>query len=559
MPDEVLPTSLALTPEALDQLLDAMVSVAGELELEAVLDRFVRISARLTGARYGAIDVRDSHGRAITFVRAGQAGALAAALRDGPQRPAILGGLPTEGAHRLVDLRQHPSFDGFPHVGTPAHGSFLGATLHVGSRVFGHLYLADKPVPFTAADEKIAEALAAAAGAAIANAQLYAEAERRETWLRAEQAITTMLLEGVDAEDALRHVASTARDVGEAEVAALALPGVDGELLVELAVGPGGDRLVGAPMAAGTRANTVLMTGKGITIPSLQAAPSVAVPVLREFGPALYAPFRAPGRGLGVLILLRRVGGPQFDEADLVTAVAFAEQAALAYVLAEARAAQDAAALLDERERIARDLHDLAIQQLFATGLQLETVRRRAARGVDATELTEIVQDALENVDGSVREIRHIVHDLRDPDGGVGLVARLRREVDLAQTGLGFAPTFVATLDGAQVAAGDLDEDRLDERVQGALASDVVAVVREALANAARHAEAHTVDVRLVVTPSAVRVEVRDDGVGMPTGPARRSGTTNLASRARARGGTFVVESLREGGGTTLAWSAPLP
>ena len=163
---------------------------------------------------------------------------------------------------------------------------------------------------------------------------------------------------------------------------------------------------------------------------------------MREFGPALFAPFRSPGRGLGVLILLRRVGSPRFDDADLATAVSFAEQAALAFVLAEARAAQDAAALLDERERIARDLHDLAIQQLFATGMQLETVRRRAARGVDATELLGVVDEALENVDGSVREIRHIVYALRDPDGGVGVVARLLREVDLARTGLGFAPTL---------------------------------------------------------------------------------------------------------------------
>ncbi|WP_028050262.1 GAF domain-containing sensor histidine kinase [Cellulomonas sp. URHD0024] len=557
MRDEVASGS-DLSAEALDELLDAMVAVAGELDLEAVLDRFVRVSARLTGARYGAIDVRDSHGRSITFVRTGEAGALAKALRDGPQRPAVLGALPTEGAHRLVDLREHPSFDGFPHTGAPAPGSFLGATLHVGSRVFGHLYLAGKPVPFTAADEKIVAALAGAAGAAVGNAQLYAEAERRETWLRAEQAITTMLLEGVDAEDALRHIASTAREVGEAQTVALALPGVGGELIVELAVGQDGERLVGTPMPTGSRADLVLVTGTGMRIPSLQDAETVASPVMRAFGPALFAPFHAPGRGLGVLILLRATGGPQFDDADLATAVSFSQRAALAYVLAQARAAEDAAALVDERERIARDLHDLAIQQLFATGLQLETVRRRAARGVDPAELTDVVDLALENVDGSVREIRHIVHDLRDPDGSVGLVARLRREVELARTGLGFAPRFVATLDGTTATEGDLDEDRLDERVGGSLASDVVAVVREALANAARHAEAHAVAVRLVVTPSAVLVEVQDDGIGIPADPARRSGTVNLASRARAREGTFAVRPVHDGVGTLLAWSAPL-
>ncbi len=543
-----------LTPETLDDLLDAILAVAGELELEAVLERFVKVSVQLTGARYGAIDVRDPHGRSVTFVRVGQAGALAQALRNGPQRPGILGLLPAEGALRLTDLAQHPSFRGLAHPPAP----FLGATVHVGPREYGHLYLSEKPEPFTPADEKVAAALAAAAGVAVANAQLYAEAERRESWLRAEQAITTMLLEGVDAEDALLHIASTAREVGGADTVALALPGVGGELVLELAVGPDGDPLVGVTMPSGTRAHTVLTTGKGLTVASLRDALDVADPAMRAFGPALFAPFRSPGRGLGVLLLFRRIGAPQFDDADLATAVSFAEQAALAYVLAEARAAQDAAALLDERERIARDLHDLAIQQLFATGLQLETVRRRAARGVDATELAQIVDEALAGVDGSVREIRHIVHDLRDPDGGVGLVARLRREVELARTGLGFAPTFVANLDGLAVVVGDLDEDRLDERVPGALASDVVAVVREALANAARHAEASTVDVRLDVTPTAIQVEVHDDGLGMPTGPTRRSGTSNLAARAFARGGTFQVTSTTASPGTRLTWSAPL-
>lgn len=550
------PAGGSLTPDALDHLLDAMLAVAGELDLDAVLERFVKVSARLTGARYGAIDVRDSHGRSITFVRTGRPGELAQALRNGPQRPALLDQLPIDGALSFADLRRHPTFDGFSELTAP--GSFLGATIHLGQRVFGHLYLSDKPEPFTPADEKVAAALAAAAGVAVSNAQQYAEAEHRTRWLRAERAITTMLLEGVGAEDALAHIASTAREVGGADTVALALPGVDGELVIELVDGLAGDDLIGTTMAAGSRAHDVLTAGKGLNVPSLQAAREVADPALRQLGPALFAPFRSPGRGLGVLILSRRVGAPRFDDSDLATAVSFAEQAALAFVLAEARTAQDAATLLDERERIARDLHDLAIQQLFATGMHLETVRRRAARGVDAAELAEVVDDALENVDGSVREIRHIVHELRDPDGGVGVVARLLREVDLARTGLGFDPSFVATLDGDVVAVGDLDADRLDERVHGSLASDVVAVVREALANAARHAEAHAVAVRLTATTSQVLLEVQDDGRGIRPGPSRQSGTTNLAARARARGGTFSVEPPREGGGTLLSWSVPL-
>ncbi len=192
-------------------------------------------------------------------------------------------------------------------------------------------------------------------------------------------------------------------------------------------------------------------------------------------------------------------------------------------MLAEARHAQDVAALLDERERIARDLHDLAIQQLFATGMQLETVRRRAARGVDPSELTGIVEDALDNVDSTVRQIRSIVHALRDPDASAPLAERLRREASLARTGLGFAPSLVITVDERVLDSTDaLDGDAgaLDDRVGEDMADDVVAVVREGLANAARHAQATAVAVRVDLLgdkPSgSITVEVEDDGAGLP-------------------------------------------
>jgi len=554
---EVPDSTLPVTGDALTDLLGAILAVASELDLPAVLERFVQVSAELTRARYGAINVLDPHGTSTTFVFTGVPTAVAAALRTAPHAQGVLGQIPSTGVLRLADLREHPAFRGFPREHPPM-GSFLGASVRVGPKVFGQLYLSEKAGGFTQDDEDVVLALAAAAGVAVANAQLYAEAERREHWLRAGQAITTMLLEDIDEEEALDHIASTAREVARADTAALVLPGLGGELLVELAVGYESERILGARMPRGGRAWTVMAEGKGLTLPSLSAARRVAVPEMRAFGPALYAPLRSAGEDIGVLILLRRIGGPPFDDGDLATAESFAAQAALAYVLAGARHAQDVAALLEERERIARDLHDLAIQQLFATGMQLETVRRRAARGVDATELLGVVDEALENVDGSVREIRHIVYALRDPDGGVGVVARLLREVDLARTGLGFAPTFVAVLDGATVTAGEVDEDRLDERVHGFLASDVVAVVREALANAARHAHASTVEVRLTAGDSDVLLEVQDDGVGIRPDPSRRSGTANLASRARARGGSFSIAPVSEGGGTLLSWSAPL-
>jgi signal transduction histidine kinase len=553
-----------MTGDGLADLMNAILAVAGELDLPAVLERFVQVTAELTGATFGAINVLDGQGASLTFVYTGVPTSVARMMSHPPHALGVLGQIPDEGALRLDDLTQHPAFLGWP-AHHPPMGTFLGASVRVRDRVFGQLYLSEKVdgSTFSEADERTVVALAAAAGVAVANAQLYAESGRREHWLQAGQEITTMLLEGIDEEEALEHIAHTAKEVAGADTAALALPGVGGELLIELADGMDADKLLGQVMPEGGRSWTVMHEGKGMLTPSLHASRTVSVEAMRAFGPAMYAPLQTSGRGVGVLLLLRRVGAPPFEEGDLETAASFASQAALAYVLAEARHAQDVAALLDERERIARDLHDLAIQQLFATGMQLETVRRRSARGVDPHELTAIVEDALDNVDESVRQIRQIVHQLRDPDAATGLVERLRREASLARTGLGFAPSLVISLDGRAVGSDDPEaEDLLDERLDVQLTDDVVAVVREGLANAARHAHAASVTVRVAVTGNGpqgtVLVEVQDDGVGLPEQRERSSGTGNLAARARQHQGTFELDAAPDGRGTLLSWRAPL-
>ena len=445
-------------------------------------------------------------------------------------------------------------------------GAFLGTAVRVNDQVYGYLYLADKADGFTDDDDEIVITLAAAAAVAIQNAQVYAESRRRERWLRASQEITMMLLSGAEQEDVLAHVAASAREVAGADTAALVLAGLADDLVMEIVDGVGAAELLGTVMPFDGRAHTVLADGIGLVVDSLSRARTMRVDAMRQFGPALYAPMQADGRGVGVLVLLRRTGSQPFDDSDLTTAETYAAQATLALVLAEARHAQDVAALIDERERIARDLHDLAIQQLFATGMQLETVRRRAERGVDPHELTGIVEDALDNVDATVRQIRSIVHALRDPDAEAPLAERLRREASLARTGLGFAPSLVVTVDQRvldSAEALDGDAGALDDRIGDDMADDVVAVVREGLANAARHARATSVAVRVDLRghgrTGKVVVAVRDDGAGLPPERDRRSGTDNLAARARRHGGTFTLGRPDDGRGTLLTWQAPLP
>jgi signal transduction histidine kinase len=266
------------------------------------------------------------------------------------------------------------------------------------------------------------------------------------------------------------------------------------------------------------------------------------------------------------MLLLRADGGGYFDQADLMTAESFASQAAVVLVLGEARHADDVKSLFDERERIARDLHDLAVQQLFATGMRLETARRQVTEGGSARELENIISDALDNVDAAVREIRSIIHDLRDPDAAAGLAERLRRESSLARAGLGFAPSLVILVDGqALEAPGSSPElgERLDRLVGQDLADDVVAVAREGLANAARHAKASSVRVTISVDCAAtaagrVQVEVADDGRGMPQDGHRRSGLANLEARARRHGGALEIKANQPAPGITLTWRVTL-
>ncbi|WP_051196976.1 GAF domain-containing sensor histidine kinase [Jonesia quinghaiensis] len=392
-----------------------------------------------------------------------------------------------------------------------------------------------------------------------------ADAIEREKWLSAGSEITTMLLQGSPEEDVLEHIVTVARDIADADTAGLVLPGLRGELVMEIVRGWNAEDLLGLVMPREGLSWTALRTGKAKIVPSLSKARNLSHPEMRRFGPALYAPMGTPEKPVGVLVLLRKVGEESFITKDLERASSFADQAALALVLSEARQAQDLGKLVEERERIARDLHDLAIQQLFATGMQLEVVRRRAARGLDKAGLISILDEALDNIDNSVREIRSIVHSLRDPDAATGIVERLRRESALARTGLGFAPSLVISLDDRDLGALDAAEDTIDEMISKSLSDDVLAVCREGLANSARHAQAQSVSVRVYFhsptspeTAGRVDVEVEDDGIGLKDVSGRKSGTWNLAARARQHGGSYTLENSPTGRGAILRWTAPI-
>ncbi|GIG41718.1 sensor histidine kinase [Cellulomonas phragmiteti] len=553
------PTAARPRADVTSALLAAILDMAGDLDTRSLLERFVAASTGLTGARYGAINIVDADGASVEFVQSGVPDAVVAALGHPPHAWGVLGAIPDEGVLRLDDLTEHPDFRGLP-PGHPPMGSFLGAAVRVRGERFGTLYLSEKPGGFGEADEGVVLSLAAAAAVAVHNSQSYALEVRRQQWLGAAQEISTMLLEGADAEDVLERVAAAAAQVARADVAAIVLPGADDdELLVEI-VTPAGRALLGADMSTEPRVRAVFDDGTGCVVEDVGTAASAAT---AGYGPALFAPMHAHGQGMGVLMLLRRVGAAPFTAEDLDLAQSFARQAALAFVLGEAQRLRGRAAVRDERTRIARDLHDLAIQQLFAAGMQVEALRTDPAQAVSA-HAAQVLEQVVGHVDAGIRQIRVIVRTLDDPGATIPLVERVVAEVELARSSLGFAPHLSVHLDGVEldVVAGDrVPATGIDDVVAPGRANNVVAVVREGLSNVARHARSHAVSVRLVVTTGPageVVVEVEDDGVGVPPAPTRASGTRNLAQRAEESGGSFSLLRPPSGRGALLRWSAPL-
>ena len=529
-------------PPAFDRrLLDAVVAVADGLELESTLRRIVRAASDLTAAPYAALGVLGEDGLHKAFVYTGIDQATAAAIGRLPRGHGVLGHITRVGrAVRVSNLADHPASSGFP-ASHPVMRSFLGVPVGIGDRVVGNLYLADKPGGFTAEDEDVVVALAAAAAVAVENAGLYEDVSRRELWAAAAQEVSTAMLSGAAEDDALQLIALQAREVAQAAVAALVLPGWEGNWVLEVADGEGAEGLVGTVMPPGGRAVSAVRSGTGLRASDLSSEPSIQVPALRDFGPALYAPLVAGTEHMGVLILLRRIGDPEFADLDLTTAERFAGQAALALRLADGRRRAEEAELLEDRARIARDLHDLVIQELFAMGMRLSRLRDRLEPSVVAD-----IDSSLESLDRVVRQIRSTIRALRDPDEPVGLAERLGGEADRARGSLGFRPVLeMGAVNGLE---GSIPPD---------MADDVVAVVREGLSNAARHAHASNVTVMVAVDGPLLRVEVIDDGAGLPARLHRRSGLDNLAERARRHDGTFTTES-GNGGGTTLSWQVPL-
>jgi signal transduction histidine kinase len=534
-------SEVAASRERLRALLDAVVGIGTDLDLHSTLHRIVVAACQLTDARYGALGVVGADRTLTDFITHGLSEENHRLIGELPHGHGVLGLLIEDPQPiRLPDITAHPRAYGFPPHHPPMH-SFLGVPVRIRDHVFGNLYLAEKEGggQFTDDDEELMRALSVAAGAAIENARLYEQMQRRQRWLEAAGEITGVLLGEINRAMALRLVAQRAREVARAESTLLLTRQSDTALTVEVAEGGVPRTLSGAviDVSAG-ELGEVVRGGHLAVVEDLGKAADWSASL--HTGSALLVPLTADGEALGVLAVAYPPGQAVAVEGpDVAMVETFAGQAALALQRARAQAERETLAVLGDRERIARDLHDVVIQRLFAAGMQLQGLGMHGLRPQSKERLDTVV----ESLDTTIRDIRGAIFELRTPTADT-LRAQVRTLVEEACGPLGFRPQLTV--------AGPVDTV-----VPDALRPAVVAVLREALSNAARHAGATEVLVDVAATGSRLTVRVTDDGVGVPSDVRSVGGVRNLHRRAEEVGGECELRPA-EPRGTVLTWSVPI-
>jgi signal transduction histidine kinase len=529
-------------------LLDAVVTMAADLSLDGLLERIVQIAASLADAEYAALGVLGAgrEHRLRTFVHHGMSPVQVHEIGDLPTGHGLLGLIIDRPEPlRLHDIAEHPESFGFPPHHPPMK-SFLGVPVRIRDQVFGNLYLTEKRGggDFTQQDEEIVVALAAAAGVAIENARLLEDATRRERWLAATAEVTALLSGWTAGPDALQAVADRAREVARADLSWI-VAGDDADSLVLRAVS-GAD--IDVPKVAKTvsmersLARDVVRTGAPVAVEDLSADPraftGAGVPGWPELGPAIIVPLRNSAGTQGVLALAwakDRVA--DYLAVDAALPASFAEQAALALQVAQAREDQQRLAVYEDRDRIGRDLHDLVIQRLFAIGLSLQSTGRFTTQPEVAARLNTAVDD----LDATIKDIRRSIFALGSMEDAADIQAEVTRMVDRAASTLKFRPKLA--FDGP-----------IRTRISADVAPDLLAVLGESLSNASRHANATAVEV-LVSAGDMICLVVTDNGSGLPA-RVNESGLRNMRLRAEQRGGSCEVTST-PGVGTRIEWAVP--
>ncbi len=525
-------------------LLDAVAALGSDLDLHSTLHRIIKTACELVGAEFGALGVLAADEQTLSdFITFGIADDVRKRIGPLPKGHGILGVLiRSPKPLRLHNIAADPRSHGFPAHHPPMH-SFLGVPLRTHGQVFGNLYLTEKEggADFSDDDEAIVVALAAAAGVAIENARLYEQSSQRQRWLEAAAEITDAVLGDLDRTGSLQLIAGRARTLASADVAAIVL--VDnGNLHVEVidaVAGVTGEIDVGQFITGGV-AEQVGRSGRPVIVTAPRADQSGHQDVSNSLGltSGMFVPMSSATGMLGVLAVGNLPGrAARYTNEELAVAGTFAGQATLALERAISRQSAQQLAVYQDRDRIARDLHDLVIQRLFATGLTLQGTLRQ----LHDAEVIARVKTAVDDLDETIREVRSSIFELHGHDEGNNVLAELHRVIGEFETSFDAKPTLRT-------------EGPVNTGVPDKISEHLVAVLTESLSNAARHGHASHAWANLTVGAD-VTLEITDDGDGY-VDSNRESGLQNLRERAEELGGTFSITP-RPGGGTTVCWTAP--
>lgn len=529
--------------ERMGGLLEAVVAVAEDLSLDAVLERVVQSACQLLHARYGALGVIGDDRALSHFITVGIDGELAKRIGPLPTGHGVLGLLISDPRPlRLHDLRRHPEAYGFPEHHPPMQ-SFLGVPVRVRDVVFGNLYLTEKEGggDFTVEDEELAVALAAAAGVAIENARLYDDARRRAQWLEACMDVSGMML-GTDptsSSSGLDPIAGRALQESGSRLALIVAPSPDGPgYVVAGADGEHAELFSGLPLALESEAlQCVLAGGEPLLVDN--AAEVLGVLDGTVTGPLLAVALSTQGAHHGLLLLVRDVGAGAYGRTDVEMGAVFGSHVALALELARVHRLREELLVFTDRDRIARDLHDLVIQRLFAAGLSVQSLNRFTKEDLALERIRAITGE----LDEAIRSLRDTIYSLKTGSGDTELLSgRLRRVTRSAAKAIPFAPALTIS--------GPVDSLLPDT------ANHVVAVVSEGLSNAIRHSGADSIAVSIAALKGRMTVLITDNGRGFSQ-PEKRTGLSNMEERARILDGTCIITSAPDAG-TSLEWSVPL-
>jgi signal transduction histidine kinase len=544
----------------LGALVEAGIALASESHLEVLLSRIAELARQVVGATYGAVGVVGDSGELTRFVYSGMDEETVRQIGKLPTGGGVLG-VVLERARplRLREIAEHPRSAGFP-VHHPVMHSFLGAPIVARGRVFGRLYLTEKQggTEFSEEDERLAMLFAAQAGVAIENASLYKALEargeelaRRLAQLASVEDVGKMLLtQSSPIDEVLEFAVEQARRLtGGTRATLMTLDAASDELVVRNAVGEGAVRLVGARLSPGTsKSHGVIRRRQAEVVAELEADSETnddtVLALLGNPADGVFVPLLVGSRAVGALAVYGSSGGHPFTVDDLSVLQILGNQAAIALENDRLTDLLQDLAVLEERDRISKELHDGVIQSIYSVGLSLQGSLSLLAHQPDRA--AQRVQEAIVELDNVVRDVRNYIFELSpklvEERGLEAAIVELVRELE------------VNTTAHATVELTPRASEALRAEEQG----HMIQIVREILSNIARHAQPSEVRVRADRDGGWFSLVVEDDGVGFDPASVRRGhGLHNMESRVAALGGTLEIE-VREAGGMRHIVRVPL-